>query len=590
MNICSSLKISIWVLFITVSAVMSGYPQTFTVKGRVTASDMPVKYASVTFIDQNDTSRRFFALTDSSGNYRVDVVTSVKPPPSQPTTFELGQNYPNPFLSTTTIPYEIKEQSNITISIYNVLGQIVRELKSGAQSAGVYGIEWDGTNRFGKRVSPGVYLYHTSNGGRSQCRKMLVGIDGGAKVYQPPLVSGQGDRFWKVGGELSSQGHPIRVRIDNGANTKPKILLREMSGIAIGRDTTINLEVDLGIMAYSYCYARWDSQTVDGRFYQDWDLYLNGPQGMSPMNITRWEYDDYDPAWSPNGRYIAYWRFQHRQSSGIANLCLYDTYNDTCVVLLPSDTASSGSPILWTPDSKNIVYQFHAYRPNGIETHMVKVDGTGDRLLAHRPEWFYSDSYTFIYSDDSGRVYKTNLDNSINELASGLWSDVGGVIPQWFDPRTEEVFFTRNSDSQRTIEGYDLVTGKLRVVMAGDTGYSVAGVSLSGDLSSSVFNETNNGKTFESHREFLSVLEKGIKRRLVSISGDEAPGYYTIFSYYAPKFSPDGKFILYGKMFLKLGPWIQKRVDLYVVQISTGATTFIDSVCGHFDWNPLKPH
>ncbi len=76
-----------------------------------------------------------------------------------PGTYVLQQNYPNPFNPTTQIRYGLPQQSRVTLTIYNVVGQEVLRLVDGEQSAGFHGIFWDGTNATGASVASGIYFY-----------------------------------------------------------------------------------------------------------------------------------------------------------------------------------------------------------------------------------------------------------------------------------------------------------------------------------------------------------------------------------------------------------------------------------------------
>ncbi len=74
------------------------------------------------------------------------------------TPFDLQPNYPNPFNRTTTIYYIVKEHSHIKIAIYDLIGREVKILTEGYFLSGNYSMEWDGTNKEGKRVKNGIYF------------------------------------------------------------------------------------------------------------------------------------------------------------------------------------------------------------------------------------------------------------------------------------------------------------------------------------------------------------------------------------------------------------------------------------------------
>jgi hypothetical protein len=95
-----------------------------------------------------------------------------------PTVYELNQNYPNPFNPSTTISYGIPFVSDVSLEIYNVLGQRVRVLVSEKQPPAFYDIVWDGRNDQGAAVASGVYVYRMAARGSNgesyvQTRKML---------------------------------------------------------------------------------------------------------------------------------------------------------------------------------------------------------------------------------------------------------------------------------------------------------------------------------------------------------------------------------------------------------------------------------
>jgi len=91
----------------------------------------------------------------------------------------LLQNYPNPFNPETWIPYQLADDSPVTISIYNAKGELVRTLNLGYQSAGVYiakskAAYWNGKDALGERVANGVYFYRLQAGNFSAVRKLVV--------------------------------------------------------------------------------------------------------------------------------------------------------------------------------------------------------------------------------------------------------------------------------------------------------------------------------------------------------------------------------------------------------------------------------
>ena len=89
-------------------------------------------------------------------------------------------NYPNPFNPETWIPYQLADSADVTIHIYNRLGQPVRRLEIGRRHAGRYAghseaAYWDGRNDAGESVTSGVYFYSIVAGEFSATRKMVIG-------------------------------------------------------------------------------------------------------------------------------------------------------------------------------------------------------------------------------------------------------------------------------------------------------------------------------------------------------------------------------------------------------------------------------
>jgi flagellar hook assembly protein FlgD len=76
--------------------------------------------------------------------------------------FALHNNYPNPFNPTTKISYSLSSASEVSLSIYNIRGELVNKLTSGLHEPGTHVVLWNGRNGLGEKVSTGVYIYSLS--------------------------------------------------------------------------------------------------------------------------------------------------------------------------------------------------------------------------------------------------------------------------------------------------------------------------------------------------------------------------------------------------------------------------------------------
>jgi len=91
-----------------------------------------------------------------------------------PDKFALYQNYPNPFNPITQIRYDLPEDGSVNITIYDMMGRVVKTLINDQQSAGYRFTQWNATNDAGSPVSAGIYLYMINAGDFRQTRKMLL--------------------------------------------------------------------------------------------------------------------------------------------------------------------------------------------------------------------------------------------------------------------------------------------------------------------------------------------------------------------------------------------------------------------------------
>ena len=92
----------------------------------------------------------------------------------QPESFELLDNYPNPFNPGTTIQYKLAHSGDVDLTIFNVRGEQVKTLVSGTKQAGHYTVQWDGTNSSGVQVPSGVYFYRLNGEEINLTKQMLL--------------------------------------------------------------------------------------------------------------------------------------------------------------------------------------------------------------------------------------------------------------------------------------------------------------------------------------------------------------------------------------------------------------------------------
>jgi len=262
--------------FLLIILFINSYAQTLEVSGTVSTSTTPVQNASVTFVDNSDTTSQFCAQTNSSGEYSISIITSVSQHDNQPHDFNLEQNYPNPFSSATVIPYRLNTPSDVQITIFDVLGREVRKILIGAKPGGAHQVLWDGLNNSGERVVAGIYFYRLTAGGKTQVRKMILG-------------TGVDNYFMSVPKNLSSQASKINevmnvglqsdftVRIKNTESTFPVIVPKQINNVTVQNNAILNFTVDEYVSPYAA------------------SVFLDSTQqhisGFGAANILRWRPD-----------------------------------------------------------------------------------------------------------------------------------------------------------------------------------------------------------------------------------------------------------------------------------------------------------
>lgn len=106
----------------------------------------------------------FGTLTVSADN--KEQLVDIK---GNPDKFELNQNYPNPFNPSTQLSYILKTDGNVKLTVFNLVGQSVRVLVDGYQTAGYYEVTFDAND-----LPAGIYLYKLQVGENSSVKRMTL--------------------------------------------------------------------------------------------------------------------------------------------------------------------------------------------------------------------------------------------------------------------------------------------------------------------------------------------------------------------------------------------------------------------------------
>ena len=91
-----------------------------------------------------------------------------------PEKFVLYHNYPNPFNPSTKIAFDIPENTQVKLIVWDIVGKRIRTLVNESVSPGNHEVVWDGKNDYGVKVSGGVYLYSIETRAFRKTRKMLL--------------------------------------------------------------------------------------------------------------------------------------------------------------------------------------------------------------------------------------------------------------------------------------------------------------------------------------------------------------------------------------------------------------------------------
>jgi len=105
-------------------------------------------------------------LYELAGKAEAEIIIPPKP--------MISRNYPNPFNPSTTIAFSLPKRGKTRLCVYNLKGQLIRELVNEEQERGQYLAVWDGTDKKARQVSSGIYFAHLVSGTQNYIHRMIL--------------------------------------------------------------------------------------------------------------------------------------------------------------------------------------------------------------------------------------------------------------------------------------------------------------------------------------------------------------------------------------------------------------------------------
>ena len=148
----------------------------FTVVGNENGTNLHFKVYDSNSSDIYECTEKFTFMNDITiGSPEEPMSLNIKSSElNLPKIYKLCQNYPNPFNPTTTIKYQLPEETKVKITIYNILGQNVRTLVDTKQNAGYHNIVWNGMDNNNRPLASGIYFYKLQVHNQSFVKKCIL--------------------------------------------------------------------------------------------------------------------------------------------------------------------------------------------------------------------------------------------------------------------------------------------------------------------------------------------------------------------------------------------------------------------------------
>jgi flagellar hook assembly protein FlgD len=91
-----------------------------------------------------------------------------------PSSFKLYENHPNPFNPSTKISFELSNDDIIELNVYDLTGNLIKNITSQNYTAGRHSLNWNGTDNYNNPVPSGVYIYQIKTSDNSESKKMML--------------------------------------------------------------------------------------------------------------------------------------------------------------------------------------------------------------------------------------------------------------------------------------------------------------------------------------------------------------------------------------------------------------------------------
>ena len=489
--------------------VHAGTAQEQTISGKIRLADgRPVARAQVTLFDLASLPKGAVAraMTDESGFFALPLASLGGS--MLPQRFALGPNYPNPFNPSTMIPYQLPTATYVQLDVFNVLGQHVATLVDTEQQAGFHTARWDATNTAGQAIAAGVYFYRLTVRGGQQTQRMvlldgqagiaasaatsasvsmatdaaeraygLVVSGGGLTTYTDaafgvhvgmaavelvvdaaPLTSGNA-LAGNILGDVNNDGqvgiedamlvsvscsNPSIAMPNNGSlpsgdvngdgavnETDVLVLMRYISNpldgalpagigrrIASGKRTSDHSSEPRNLTNNEQANS-WPAWSADGRHLAfsssrdgNYEIYVMEKDGSNPRRLTVNSTSDQHPAWSADGRHLAF------SSSRDGNYEIYVMEKDGSNPRRLTVNSTSDQHPAWSADGRHLA--FSSSRDGNYEIYVMEKDGSNPRRLTvnstsdQHPAWSADGRHLAFSSNRDGNyeIYVMEKDGS----------------------------------------------------------------------------------------------------------------------------------------------------------------------------------